>query len=56
MLCQQKLISPHKYLVIAQQNMLYQQKKLTSQRNERIHQKYAVSSIGLGLGLGLVVT
>jgi len=38
MQCQQNLISQHKYMVMTQQNMLYQ-KSLTSQRNELIRQK-----------------
>ena len=39
MLCQQNLISQHKYMVTTQQKICYISKTLTSQRNELIQQK-----------------
>jgi len=39
MLCQQNLISQHKYLVMTQQKYAVSAKNLTSQRNELIQQK-----------------
>ena len=51
MLCQQNFISPHKIVVMTQQKYAVSAKNLTSQRNELIQQKYAVSNIGLQLGL-----
>jgi len=38
MLCQQNLISPHKYLVMTQQRYAVSAKNLTSQQNELIQQ------------------
>jgi len=44
MLCRQNLISPHKYLMMTQQKYAVLAQNLTSQRNELIQQKYAVSA------------